>query len=209
MAAKKCMKCGKVNPHFFTHCVDCGAKLDPELRELSKYSRYLKPALIIVVVAILVLVVVLPAARYSHLFVQDVSEKVSSPSGTDAPAPEYPVGHAIGNNDFQITIESARDGQNTYNSNKFFLVSVNLKNTRTSGNLKGSGSDFELIDSEGSRYMPYSIGSKIMYDLSPSQGSSGELTFVIPQKATAQKIQFTFPAPGAVGEKRSIVVFTI
>jgi hypothetical protein len=209
MAAKKCLKCGKTNPHFFTHCVDCGTKLEHDTRKHGRITRYLKAGLVLVVFVILIIFVVLPAVQYSRTFAQNFSEKVSEKSGGDSQIPEYPMNHAVGTNEFQITLSSARDGENTFNSNKFFLVSVDLKNTMTSGNLKISGSDFELIDSEGASHFPYSMGSKVMYDLSPSQSSTGELTFIIPQKVTVKKIQFTFPATSATASNREVVAFTL
>jgi len=48
-----------------------------------------------------------------------------------------------------------------------------------------------------------------MYDLSPSQSSPGELTFVIPQKVTVKKIQFTFPATSATVSNREVVAFIL
>ena len=48
MAAKKCPKCGKTNPHFFTHCVECGTKLDAEIKKADNLGRYLKVGLILV-----------------------------------------------------------------------------------------------------------------------------------------------------------------
>jgi len=209
MASKKCQKCGKTNPHFFTHCIDCGAKLGSDTRKDEKINTHLKAGLVLVVFIILILFVILPAVHYSQTFGQNMSEKISEKSGVDLQIPEYPINHAVGTNEFQITLSSARDGQNTYNSNKFFLVSVDLKNNQTSGNLKISGSDFELIDSEGASHFPYSMGSKVMYDLSPSQSSSGELTFVIPQKVTVKKILFTFPATSATASNRNVVAFTL
>jgi hypothetical protein len=48
-----------------------------------------------------------------------------------------------------------------------------------------------------------------MYDLSPSRSGSGELTFVIPQTATGEKIQFTFPATSGLSSNRDVVLFVI
>jgi hypothetical protein len=106
-------------------------------------------------------------------------------------------------------VSSARDGQGTANSSKFFLASVTLKNIRTDRNIRISNSDFELIDSAGMKYQPYGIGSHVMMDLSPSQGGTAELTFVSPQSSEARKIRFMFPATSGFTGSRPIVVFVI
>jgi predicted nucleic acid-binding Zn ribbon protein len=212
MASKKCPKCGKNNPHFFTNCVDCGAVLNSDTRKAKKINPYLKIGLVLCVVVILVILVIfviLPAVQYSHTVGQNFSETVSAKSAAVSPIPEYPLNQQVENGNLQITINSARDGQNTYNSNKFFIASVYLKNNRTAGNVQFYGTDFELIDSEGTKYYPYGIGSRVMYDLSPSQSSPGELTYMIPQRVTGKKIQFTFPAASALASDRDVVAFLI
>jgi hypothetical protein len=214
MAVKKCPKCGKNNPHFFKHCVDCGAVLNIDIQNVDiqkakKINSYLKIGLVFCVLVILVIFVILPAVQYSHTFGQNFSETVSTKSAAVSPIPEYPLNQQVENGNLQITINSARDGLNTYNSNKFFIASVYLKNNRTAGNVQVSGTDFELIDSEGTKYYPYGIGSTVMYDLSPSQSGSGDLTYMIPQRVTGRKIQFTFPAVSALASDRDVVAFLI
>jgi hypothetical protein len=208
MAAKKCQKCGKTNPHFFTHCVECGAKLDAEVKEADHRGRYLMIGLVLCVFLILITFIALPAVRYSMSIGQNFSEAVSAEQ-TGAPMIESSLNRPVGNNNLQITISSARDGQNTYDSNKFFLVSIYLKNTRETGNILVSSSDFVLADSEGTQYFPYSMGSKVTFDLNASQGTSTELTFVIPQNATAKKVLFTFPETSAFAGNRHVVTFII
>jgi hypothetical protein len=66
-----------------------------------------------------------------------------------------------------------------------------------------------LLDSEGTRYFPYGIGSKVTNDISPSQDFNAELTFVIPQKATAKKIPFTFHDSSALASNRQVMAFVI
>jgi hypothetical protein len=163
MAAKKCPKCGNINPHFFTHCVECGTKLDAEIKKADNLGRYLKVGLVLVFL-ILIIIVALPAARYSMTIGQNFSDAVSA-GPTGAPIIESALNRPVGNDNLQITVSSARDGQNTYNSNKFFLVSIFLKNTRETGNIQVSNSDFSLVDSGGVQYFPYSIGSKVTYYL--------------------------------------------
>ena len=210
MAVKKCRKCGKVNPHFFSHCVDCGAILADDKKKNERIFSSLKIGLILCVSLVLIIFVILPVIQYSHMFGQDFSEKLSAKSAAESqPISEYSLDQLVENGGLRITINSARNGQNTYNSNRFFIVSVYLENTRTGGNVQVSSSDFELIDSEGTKYAPYGIGSKVMYDLSASQGSPAELTFIIPQKVIAKKIQFTFPGTSALVSNRDVGVFVI
>jgi hypothetical protein len=66
-----------------------------------------------------------------------------------------------------------------------------------------------LLDSEGIRYFPYGIGSKVTNDISPSQDFNAELTFVIPQEATAKKILFTFQESSALASNRPVMAFVI
>ncbi len=208
MAAKKCLKCGKTNPHFFTHCVECGAKLDAEVKGADNRGRYLKIGLVLCVSLILITFITLPAVRYSMSIGQNFSEAVSAEQ-TGAPMIESSLNRPVGNNNLQITINSAHDGQKTYDSNKFFLVSIHLKNTRDTGNILVSSSDFVLADSEGTQYFPYSMGSKVTFDLNASQSTSTELTFVIPQNATAKKVLFTFPETSVFAGNRHVVTFVI
>ena len=208
MAAKKCPNCGKTNPHFFTRCVECGAILVIDQKKAEKNLMYLKTGLILCISLIVVIFVVPPASRYAITAGQNLSDAVSA-EPADLPVAEYPLNHPVGNNNLRITVKSARDGENTYNSNRFFVVSVFLKNVRDAGNVQVSGSNFELIDSDGTRYFPYSLGSKVMYDLSPSQESTAELTFVIPQKVTAEKVLFTFQGTSALASNRQVVTFVI
>jgi hypothetical protein len=208
MTAKKCKKCGKKNPHFFTHCVDCGAKLEVDTRAAEKTSSSLKVGLALCVSVILIIFVILPVIQYSHSYGRNFSEAVSVKSAADSQKnPEYTLNQPVSNSDLQIKVLSARDGQNTYNSNKFFLVSVHLKNNRSSGNVLVSGSDFELIDAEGTRYFPYGMGSRVMYDLSPSQESTVELTYVISQKLVGKKIQFTYQGTSEFASGSNVAVF--
>jgi hypothetical protein len=208
MAAKRCPQCGSTNPRYFTHCVECGAKLGSDIQKPAKIVTRGKILIIPVLVLILIVFVVLPAFHYSVNFGRNLSEIISA-KPVETPQTQYVLNEQVANNNLRISITSARDGQNTYNSNKFFLVSVAMKNIRESGNIQVSGSDFELIDSEGTRYYPQSMGSKVLYDLSPSQDASAELTFVIPQKVTAEKILFTFQGPSALSSNRHIVTFVI
>jgi hypothetical protein len=210
MAAKKCRKCGKVNPHFFTHCVDCGAVLADGTRKYERIFSNLKIGLILCISIILIIFIILPAIQYSRIFSQELSEKVSVNSTAELQTiAEYPINQSLENGALRITVNSARNGQNTYNSNRFFIVSVYLENTKNGGNVQVSSSDFELIDSEGTRYAPYGIGSKVMYDLSPSQGSAAELTFIVPQNAIIKKVGFTFPGSSVLASNRYTVAFVI
>jgi predicted nucleic acid-binding Zn ribbon protein len=210
MAGKRCRKCGKVNPHFFTHCVDCGEILKEDTKKNERVISLVKIGFFLVILLLFIVVVLLPAIQYFRIFGQELSEQVSvnSSAGSQTIA-EYPLNQSLENGVLRITVNSARNGQNTYNSNRFFIVSVYLENTGTGGNVQVSSSDFELIDSEGTKYAPYGIGSKVMYDLSPSQGSSAELTFVVPQNVVIKKVRFTFPGTTAFASNRPVASFIV
>jgi hypothetical protein len=210
MAAKKCQKCGKVNPRFFSHCVACGAKLADDSPGTGKIPGWLKTGLILCTAILLIVFVIIPGVRYSQAFGEDFTQKVSEKSAAESQlVAEFPVNHSVENSGLEITIHSARDTQNTYGSNKFYLISVYLKNTRTAGNIQVSNNNFELIDSEGSKYSPNGIGSKVMYDLNPTEGTAAELTFIIPQKVTAKKLRFTFPGTSSLASNRPVASFVL
>jgi len=70
MTAKKCQKCGKTNPPFFTHCISCGVKLeDEEKKTISVYS-YIKTGLFIGITIFLVILVILLTGRFSRIWSQ-------------------------------------------------------------------------------------------------------------------------------------------
>lgn len=209
MAAKRCQKCGSTNPRYFTHCVQCGAKLEEEGKKAGKTLTYLKTGLILCAAVLLVIFVILPMYQHSVTIGRNASAALSAEQ-TPPPRIESAVGRPVGNNDIQITVNSARDGSNTYDFNRFFIVTVSLKNVRNSGNFTISSTDFMLVDSEGVKYAPYGIGSKVMYEIGPLQQVNGaELTFVIPQKVSVKEIVFTFPAPSALSANRPVVAFAV
>jgi hypothetical protein len=210
MVFKTCQKCGEKNPRFFTHCIYCDALLVDKPLHLANILAYLKIALVLCVSVLLIIYIIIPGVQYSRIFVQNFSETVSAKSVAGSPpVAEYPLNQPAMHNNLRVTVISAHDGQNTYNYNKFFLVSIQLENIQTEGNIRISSSDFELIDSEGLKYLPYGIGSQVTHTLNPHQGISTQLIFVIPQKATIKKIQFTFPGSSALTSNREVVAFVI
>jgi hypothetical protein len=210
MAAKICKKCGKKNPRFLTHCIGCGTKLADDAVRNAKLSGWARAGLVAVAAILLLVFVILPAIEYSHTFGRNLSETVSAKSAEDLQkTAEYPLDHPVANEDVEIRIGSARDGQNTYNNNRFYLAAVSIRNIRQAGNVQVYSSDFELVDSAGATYVPYGIGSKVMHDLSPGQSASEELTFVIPRDAVVKAIRFTFPGETALAGNRDVAVFVI
>ena len=210
MAAKRCPKCGKTNPHFFTHCVDCGARLTDDTRKKEQFSRNLRFAVILGILALVVIFILFPAARFFHAFGVDLTSRVSNESSERGQTvAEFPINQPVESHGLQITVNSGRDGQNTYNSNKFYLIAILIKNNRTAGNIQISSADFDLLTSDGSTYRPYGIGSKVMYDLSPSQDAHADLTFVIPQSLTAEKLRYTLPATSSVANDQAVVAFIL
>lgn len=209
MAAKRCPKCGSTNPRYFTHCVECGTRLEEEMKKPGKTLTYLKTVFILCAAILITIFIIVPLYQQSVVIGKNASEAISAVQ-TPPPRTESSLNMPVGNNEIQITMNSARDGGKTYNANKFFLVSATLKNIRSSGNITIYSNDFTLIDTEGNSFTPYGIGSKVMYDLGPSQQISGaELTFVIPQKASVKEIQFTFPGTSALAANRPVVAFVL
>jgi hypothetical protein len=204
MKQKKCRKCGKENPPFFTHCVDCGSRLVEEPGKSLKIPAYMKTGLIVGVFLVLAYLIIPPVVQYSLAFGKNFS-------GTSSVTPDtgYPINKTVENNGLQITVISARDGQTFQNSYRFFIVTVFLKNVRTSGNVQISNNDFEVIDLEGRRYIPYGIGSQVTYEIRPGQDTTAELNFIIPKSVVAKKIRFTLPVTATFANVPSTVEFVV
>ena len=62
--------------------------------------------------------VAVPVVQHSITVSRNLSETVSA-DPKETRVTEYSLNWSVGNNALQITVNSARDGQNTYNSNKF------------------------------------------------------------------------------------------
>ncbi|WP_292348065.1 MULTISPECIES: DUF4352 domain-containing protein [unclassified Methanoregula] len=209
MAAKRCPKCGSTNPRYFTHCVECGAKLEEGAKKVGNTLAYVKMGLILCLAVVIIVYIVLPVYQHSVTIGKNASEAISA-GQTLPPRIESSLNRPVGNSDLQITMNSARNGDNTFNSNRFFLVSVTLKNVRSTGNITVYSNDFTLVDTDGNSYSPYGIGSKVLYDLGPSQQVSGaEMIFVIPQKASVKEILFTFPGTSVLAGNRPVVAFVV
>ena len=199
-----------MNPRFFTHCVDCGAKLETESRRAFRLHPYVKTGLVIGGSVLLLVFVIIPFIQISMLSGQTFSEELRNTTEAGAkPVPEYPANQPADNGQLQVQITSARDGENTYNSQKFFIVSVYLQNQLSDRNIQVSNSDFGLVGSDNNEYLPYGIGSKMQVDLRPGQTASAEVTYVIPQTVTGEKIQFTFPGEYGLNVNRQVVIFNL
>ena len=210
MSSKICLKCGKTNPHFFTHCVECGAKLPADSKKAFRMNPFVKAGIIIAVALVLLIFVIIPFMQYSLHSGKTLSEDIRNKSAAEAQAvPKYPAGQPADNGKLRIQITSARDGQNTYNSQKFFIVSVFLQNLQSDNNVQVSNSDFELIGSDKNLYHSYGISSKVQVDLSPGQTGTAEMTYVIPQTVSGTKLQFTFPGEYGLNTNRRVVVFNL
>lgn len=207
MAGKICPKCGKTNPRFFTNCIECGAKLGAGEKKAFRLNPYAKIVLVLAICSVFFIFVLLPFIQFSMHTGQSFSQDLRNKSEAGAESvPEYPSGQPADNGRFRIQVTSARDGQNTYNSQKFFIVSVNLQNLQSGNNALVSNSDFELIGSDKNMYLPYGVSSKVQIDLSPGQIGNAEVTYVIPQNVYGEKLRFTFP--GEYGQKvnRDVII---
>jgi hypothetical protein len=210
MAAKKCPKCGKYNPDFSTHCVYCSAPQVDKPRKASKTFTNLKIGLVLFVSILLIIYVFILAVQYSKIFEPNFFETVAAKSAAESqPIPEYPLNFMVENNSLQITIISLGDEQSTFNSQKYFIVEVFLKNVKTSEKIQISSNIFELIDSYGTQYSGYLIEKHLTFDLSPSQSYTTKVKFIIPQVAIAKKIRVTIPGTSAFASTHYVVDFVI
>jgi len=194
MPFKTCQKCGEKSPPFFSHCLHCGTLFTEERKEATRVVEYIAIIVILVSLVVLTIFVLVPLIQYIMVSVNHFSLISQPKSGTESQKTgEYGINQPAGDGNLIITVTSARDGENTYNANKFFLVSITLQNVRTDRTLVISNSDFELTDSNGITYYPYGIGSRITHELSPLQTGYSEIVFIIPQKTNGEKMRFNFP----------------
>jgi Domain of unknown function (DUF4352) len=210
MAGKICPKCGKTNPRFFTHCIECGAKLGAERKKAFRLNHYVKIVLALALCAVFIIFILIPFIQLSMHTGQSFSQDLRNKSEAEAqPVPEYPSNQPVDNGKLRIQVSSARDGQNTYNSQKFFIISVSLQNLQTDKNALVTNSDFELIGSDKNVFLPSGVSSKVQVDLSPGQSGNAEIMYVIPQTVSGAKLRFTFPQEYGMKVNRDVVLFNL
>ena len=171
----------------------------------------MKAVIIIGISLLLLLFVIAPLIQYSLTSGQYFHEILLAKSMTGSPAiRQYGINEPVNNTDLQVTVTSAQDGENIYNSQKFFRISVQLRNLNPDKNIQVSGSDFFLIDAGGKIYYPYSIESRIMYNVNPLDTGVPDLLFIIPQNTPpGKKLRFTFPKTADTLSNPDMVEFLV
>jgi hypothetical protein len=195
---------------MLTHCLFCGEPLLEKRQSAGKVLAFLQLVILIGICILVLVYVVVPAARISYGIGQDFILNISEQSAAASLAPpEYRLGQPAESGGLQVMVSSAENGEYTFQSSRFFTVYAGLKNLRTAGNIRVTGGNFVLIDAEGTQYFPSGVGSQVVYDIRPGESGLVQLTYIIPRDAAGARIRFTFPAPADGTRAGSVVIFVL
>ena len=196
-------------------CLECGTRLvargqEGQKRNLRKLAGLAGIAAIIVVAACLAWFVVLPLLHYSMASGQGFSDTIRADAADQSAAlPRYAMNQAIRNNELEVTVTRTREGTNVLNANRFYFVTVSIRNLKADRRIQVSGGDFVLVDGAGNSYYTYGIGNKVAQDLGPLESQSYELNYEIPRDTRGLTLQFWFPKTGAGTGANIPVIFTL
>jgi hypothetical protein len=185
----KCPKCGTNNPNFFRKCVDCGTKL-PKIDPLAKKKQLMLIYGVIglcVVALLTVAVINFPAIEGWALSLPAFFH--AAPVSTAPHITQFSTGQPARYGDIQITVGDSRSGGITFNNQIFYTVVITLKNFQTKDSAHFTTSDFVLVDSSGTQFLPAGIGDGITYDLGPGATGSIEVRYIIPKDAGGLKLR--------------------
>jgi hypothetical protein len=213
-----CPKCGRRYHASKKICLDCGTALvsrDPLVNAMAKkrankkVARYLLGVAAIGIAICAVWFAILPLLDYSMQSGQEFSKHVSPyPSNASEDLPRYAMNQAIGNDKLEVTVTRTREGSSIIGGNRFYIVSITLRNLRSDAPIQVSNSDFTLVDADGNLYFTYNIGNGEVQVLDPLQTQSYEMEFKIPRDATGLTLQFYSPQ-SAGGDGSVPVLFSL
>jgi hypothetical protein len=201
---KVCPRCKRRYPQNFTACLECGAPLidtekEAKKAELLKYLPIIGMVLVCGAIIAAVLFFVLPLIQYSLSSGQEFGNQ--GKTGGNQVITSHALNQPATDGNLQAAIVKTRDGAQSANGKKFFLVTTNLKNLRPDKPIHIAASDFTLIDSAGQQYLPYGMGDRITQDIDPLSSASYDLIYEVPQTANGLKIRYMFPAPADTSGK--------
>ncbi len=204
MPGKVCEKCKSTNPGFLSSCAICGAPLADPARKPVNLPAYLRLLGVLILSVMVMGIVVLPAIQYSGDFSRELSGTPLIPAWHGPPpSVVYQLNEPATDGSMEVTIVSAADGQLSYQSTKFFMVTARLTNRQDNHDIEVPGGSFELFDSRGTRYTPYGIASRLSYPLRPGESATVQLTYIITSDASGERIRFTFPAASATDDRET------
>ena len=194
---------------IYTRCLNCGGPL-PEIPRAEGWRRFLVPAFTLLVVMIVVVVVIVPAIHYSMTGGQAFSTALGAITATPTPLPQYQIGQPVRSGDLQVMVTDARPGNNQFNGQQFYTVTVSLQNYNAIDTYSLAATDFALADSRGTYYSPLDIQSKTSYDLPPNTAGIATVDYIIPLNVGNLRLLYTFPAAITVpGKERTEVAFAL
>jgi len=205
-----CPRCKRRYPKNFTSCLECGSPLIDTEKEASKaqVKKHLPLIGLLLFCGILVaavLFVVIPLVQLSLASGQEFGT-LSKTTGQTAVS-TYTMNQPASDGNLQIRVEKTRDGAVSFNSKKFFFVTVSLRNLRPDTPATISSGDFILLDAGGNSYPSLGLGEKVAQEIAPLSSKSYDLMFEIPQNTGSPKIQYRFPARSDRGAE--IVLFLL
>lgn len=215
LLVKICPKCGRRYPGTMKTCLECGTRLvekgsGERKKEVAAVARYLGIIAAIGVVLCVIWFFVLPLLQYSMVSGRDFSTIIKADAADQSAAlPHYAMNQKIHNDIIEISVTGVREGTNVLNANRFYYVTVLLRNMKQGGHVQVAGSDFILIDAKGNAYYTYGIGNKVAQDLGPLEEESFELNYEIPREATGMYLHFYFPGTDTDLASSTPVVFTL
>lgn len=194
-----CPKCGRRYPSSIRNCLECGTQLVNNSNEATKkraWGMVRKIGIISLAGCALlcVFLFVIPLLNLSIVAGQDASTIVGliqAPPAAEVPA--YTINQTVRSDSMEVTVLKTREGTNVLNGDRFFFVTVNLRNPRHDVHLRISGSDFVLTDAQGHTYFTYGLGDSIAQDMPPQASQSYELEYEIPRTATGLVLAAYFP----------------
>jgi len=196
---KVCPRCGRRYPKNFDSCLECGSPLvdtEKEARkaQVKKHLPLIGLLLFCGILVAAVLFVVIPLVQLSLTSGQEFGT-LSKTAGQTAVS-TYLLNQPASDGNFQVCMEKTRNGAVSFNSKKFFFVTVSLRNLRSDTPVRITSGDFILLDAFGNPYSSLGLGERVAQEIAPLDSGSYDLMFEIPQDTGSKKIQYSFPASG-------------
>jgi hypothetical protein len=137
---------------------------------------------------------------------KDFSETIRADvAGQPYSSPPVPLDQVVSNNLLEIGVEKTRESSNVLTADRLYYVTVSLRNLQPDARITVSGSDFVLVDGEGTTYYAYGIGDQVAQELAPLESRSFEMGFGIPREARELTLHFTFPGSGNAAVTHPVV----
>lgn len=197
-----CPKCGRRYPSSIKNCLECGTRLTNN-RDVAAKKRAAGMVRKIGIIALAGCVLIgavfflVPILNISMVAGQGVSMVVNVLQAPPAAVvPQFTLNQTVKTDTLEVTVARTREGSNVLNADRFFFVTVALRNPRQDAQVRVSGSDFVLTDAEGHTYYTYGLGNNVAQDLPPLGSQTFELEYEIPRSAGGLVLSVYFPREG-------------